>query len=49
MLPFLPLYYLGNHSDEVGRGLLVVQRGPSLEAEYTTVAVHRKLGGVRIL
>lgn len=49
MLPLLPPCYLGNHSDEVGPGLLVVQGGPGLEAQHAAVVVHGELGGVRIL
>ena len=49
MLPFLPFCYLGNHSDEVGPGLLEVQDGPGLEAQHPAAAVHGELGGARIL
>lgn len=49
MLPLPSLYYLGNHSDKMGPGLLIVQGGPRLEAQHTAVAVHGKFGGVWIL
>lgn len=49
MLPILPSCYLGNHSEEVGPGLLEVQGGPGLEAQHPAVAVHGELGGVWIL
>lgn len=48
MLP-IPPYYLGNHNDEMGPGLLIVQGGPSPEAQHTTVMVHGKFGGLHIL
>lgn len=45
----IPPWYLGNHSDQVGLGLLVVQGGPRPEVQHAAVAVHGELGGRHVL